>query len=170
MKKLILASGANSKTSCKFENFKTSKTNCSHSYLNTIEITHCSKLVLTGNQFQSLRELENCISRIIRVWSLFCSIRFKEVCIIFYRFFWETSFLSFCAFCFLSNLIRCITFFLFNLWWSGSPILIRPSCESLSGMLSVYGELRRMCCMLLELETLLVAAPSDTKNKTGNSF
>ena len=101
MKKLILASGANSKTSCKFENFKTSKTNCSHSYLNTIEITHCSKLVLTGNQFQSLRELENCISRIIRVWSLFCSIRFKEVCIIFYRFFWETSFLSFCAFAFV---------------------------------------------------------------------
>ena len=53
-----------------------------------------------------LKELRNCIPRIIRVWSLICSIqayeyRFILVCI-FYRFFWKTSYFVFLSFlCFL---------------------------------------------------------------------
>ena len=46
--------------------------------------------------FFFLKELRNCISRIMRVWSLFVQYGFTQVCI-FYRFFWETSFLSSCV-------------------------------------------------------------------------
>ena len=44
-------------------------------------------------------------------------------------------------------------------------LVVKLSLEKLS----VYGQLRRMCYMLLELETLLVVQ-SHTKNKIGNSF
>ena len=41
---------------------------------------------LSDKNKETLKGLRNCISRIIRVWSLFCSVRSIEVCI-FYRFF-----------------------------------------------------------------------------------
>ena len=49
--KLILASGANSKTLFKYYG------QLPLINLNTIEITHCSNLLMTGNQFKSLYSL-----------------------------------------------------------------------------------------------------------------
>ena len=68
--KLILLSGANSKTSFKWYG-QLPLTN-----LNTIEITHCSKLLMTGNQFKSLNSLWD-IVEILSNWRqkrihLFC--------------------------------------------------------------------------------------------------
>ena len=63
---------------------------------------NCSCSFLTLKILLLLKELRNCISSILVCGHYFVQYNFLQVSI-FYRFFWTTSFLSFCTFSLVSN-------------------------------------------------------------------